>query len=195
MNRLLIHACCGPCLTAPLEILTERFEGEVTVFFYNPNIDTAEEHERRLGALQRYVTERYGTRIAVIASSYDPVPFREQVLPLATTGERGERCTLCYALRLRRSFEEARRRDMTHVATTLTVSPHKDRRRIDRIGTAMEDSFKVSYLTGNWDDSRARALCREYGVYRQNYCGCAASAAERDRRRQNTAQEGGARHD
>ncbi len=195
MNRLLIHACCGPCLSAPLEVLAQSFDGEVTVFFYNPNMDTFEEHERRLDALQRYVKGRYGDRIPVESVPYDPSPFQREVAPLAGTGERGERCTVCYALRLRRAFEEACMRGMSHVATTLTVSPHKDRRRIDRIGVAMEKHFGVSYFTGVWDASRSRELSREYGIYRQDYCGCVASAAERDWRRQRSSRAEREKHE
>jgi len=183
MNRLFLHACCGPCLSAPLEVLTDRFDGPISIYFYNPNIEDAQEYERRREALCDYVSRRYGAEIVVEAPPHDPMSFREQVLPLAATGERGERCTVCYALRLRRSFEEASRRGATHVATTLTVSPHKDRKRIDRIGLALEAHYGVAYLTGTWDEPRSREICRDYGIYRQNYCGCRASAAERDARR------------
>jgi|GEM_PF-1283288 len=189
-KHLLIHTCCAPCLSVPLEVLVERFDGAVTAFFYNPNIDTSEEYYRRAEAVADFIGRRYPENVALEVPPYDSSPFEKDVLPLAGTGERGERCTVCYAMRLRHSFEEARRRRMTHVATTLTVSPHKDRKRIDCIGSALEAHYGIAYLTGVWDEKRSRELCCLYGIYRQNYCGCAASAVERDQRRRKGEEHG-----
>ncbi|HOW52867.1 MAG TPA: epoxyqueuosine reductase QueH [bacterium] len=183
MNTLLLHACCAPCLTAPLERLVDKFDGRVTVFFYNPNIDTIAEHDKRLGEVERYLKARYGTTVDLIASTSDRSLFEAQVAPFADTDERGVRCTACYFLRLKRTFEEAKTLGMTHAATTLTVSPHKDARRLNAMGLGLEKRYGPTYLTGMWEYARTLELCREHGIYRQNYCGCASSMRERDERR------------
>ncbi len=192
MNKLLLHACCAPCLTAPLERLVDKFDGPVTVLFYNPNIAPQAEHDKRLGEVERYLKGRYGTAVDLIALPPDREAFDATTAPFADTDERGVRCTVCYFLRLRRTFEEAKARGMTHAATTLTVSPHKDAKRLNSMGLGLEKRYGVSYLTGMWEYARTLELCREYAIYRQNYCGCTASMRERDeRRREHKEKKGG----
>lgn len=188
MNRLLLHACCAPCLTAPLERLVDKFNGPLTVLFYNPNITPQAEHDMRLIEVERYLKRRYGTAVELLALPPDRETFDPAVAPFADTDERGVRCTVCYFLRLKRLFAEAQRLGMTHAATTLTVSPHKDAKRLNAMGLGLEKRYGVTYLTGDWEYGRTLELCREYDIYRQNYCGCAASAGERDARKREKAQ-------
>ena len=193
MKELLLHACCAPCLTAPLERLVDRFDGRVTVLFYNPNITEPAEHDKRLGEVERYLKRRYGATVPLMVLPPDHERFGAMTAPFADTDERGVRCTVCYFLRLRRTFEEAQRLGMTHAATTLTVSPHKDARRLNAMGLGLEKRFGLTYLTGVWEYARTIELCREHGIYRQNYCGCAPSMRERDERRREQKEHKGGR--
>ncbi|HNT28967.1 MAG TPA: epoxyqueuosine reductase QueH [bacterium] len=183
MKSLLLHACCAPCLSAVSDVLYNGFDGKFAVLFYNPNIDTRAEHDRRLREVERYLVARYGKNVELLSGGYEQDRFEREVVPFAATGERGERCTLCYAMRLSRTFEEAAARGMTHAATTLTVSPHKDAARINKMGLALERHHAVRYLSGTWEYRRSFDLCREYAIYRQDYCGCRESATERDQRK------------
>ena len=53
--RLLLHACCAPCSTAVLECLERYFA--ITVFFYNPNLESEAEYSRRAKECQRLLKE------------------------------------------------------------------------------------------------------------------------------------------
>ena len=50
--RLLLQACCCPCSSYCLELLAGVFD--ITVYFYNPNIDDEEEYTKRLNELFRF---------------------------------------------------------------------------------------------------------------------------------------------
>ncbi len=192
---LLLHACCGPCSSYVLEYLCSHFE--ITVLFYNPNIYPAEEYERRLQELlnfyKRFVPAK---NVRVIQAPYDPEEFYTAVgtrenPELAKEPERGERCRRCYELRLRYTYDYACAHNFDYFCTTLSISPFKDADMINEIGAALP--FAVPEMTSGvpepvegvegpkWLPSdfkkkngfkRSLELSAEYGLYRQEYCGC-----------------------
>ena len=176
---LLLHSCCGPCSTAVIERLLDRFE--ITVFFYNPNMSDLEEYERRTKA-QRIVIDRFnqmtddGTEIKYIESPYQPDAFIEAAKGYEDQPEGGKRCTKCFGLRLGETAKLAKAENYEYFATTLTVSPHKNSKLISQIGNALSEQHDIKYLDENFKKKdgfkRSIELSKEFGLYRQDYCGC-----------------------
>ena len=171
--RILLHACCGPCLLEPYDALAA--DAGVDVCYANPNIYPREEYEHRRDTLLAYADE---AGIAVTEIAYEPKRWRDAV---AGAGEdRAARCRACYRLRIGLVAEEAARRGYDAVATTLSVSPHQDPIAIREEGEAACALHGVRFLTTDYRDRYPDATrrSRELGMYRQSYCGCAPSMRE-----------------
>ena len=183
---LLLHACCGPCSSYVLEYLCSHFE--ITVLFYNPNIYPAEEYERRLQELLNFY-KRFvpAENVRVIQAPYDPEEFYTAVgtrenPELAKEPERGERCHRCYELRLRYTYDYAAAHNFDYFCTTLSISPFKDADMINEIGfgpPALRQAQGPQWLPSDFKKKngfkRSLELSSEYGLYRQEYCGCVYS--------------------
>ena len=185
--RLLLHSCCGPCSTAVITRLAQAFR--VAVFYYNPNIDTATEYERRAEA-QRHVIEAFNGGangagnypVYYIEETYDSAPFCDAARGLEAEREGGARCDVCFALRLERAAQKAREICADYFCTTLTASPMKDAAAVNRAGFDAGKALGVKWLWSDFKKEDGYALSlrisRELGLYRQNYCGCAFSKME-----------------
>lgn len=182
--KLLLHSCCGPCSTACIERLAENFD--ITVFYYNPNIDDKEEYELRRDEQIRYIKEKYGTdgRIGFIEGKYDVENFLKFAEPMGDLKEGGARCSLCFEMRLAETAAAAKKNNFDFFATTLTVSPMKNAEIINRIGLDIQESHGVKFLVSDFKKragyQRSIELSKEYGLYRQHYCGCGFSKPEID---------------
>ncbi len=179
---LLLHSCCAPCSTWCLEYLTEYFE--VTDFYYNPNITDAEEYKRRENELLRLIAEQpHKYPVTFIHGDYEPKKYYEAVKGLENCPEGGERCFACYELRLRETARLAKEGDYDYFTTTLTISPLKDAEKLNEIGYRVGKEYGVSFLPSDFKKRggflRSTELSKEYGLYRQNYCGCVFSKRER----------------
>lgn len=181
--RLLLHACCAPCSSATLERLAEHFA--VTILYYNPNIDPPAEYHRRETELERFVRDAgYAARgVSVVELPYDPQEFYDAVRGLETEPERGARCTVCYRLRLARAAQYAAAQGFAWFTTTLSISPVKDPVRLNAIGCELAGQYHLNYLQSEFRKKdgykRSLVLSDQYGLYRQDYCGCAFSRAAR----------------
>ena len=179
--KLLLHACCGPCSSAVLEQLCAHFE--ITVLYYNPNTWPAEEYHRRGEELERFVAAAHPLGVTVIEDRYDPQEFYSAVAGLENEPERGERCTVCYRMRLERAAQYARAHGFNWFTTTLSISPVKDPVRLNTIGCELAQQYGLNYLQSEFRKKdgykRSLALSAEYGLYRQDYCGCIFSKQER----------------
>lgn len=173
-KRLLLHACCGPCAAGVLPAVTPHFD--VTLFYFNPNILPKSEFIKRLDTLKSLLQHFPDVRLIVPEQSEED--FVSLVHGLENLPEGGARCDVCFRLRLNRTAEylAAHRSDFDAFATTLTVSPRKNAPRINAAGQAAAETFGVDYL---FSDFKKRdgyltsvRLCKEYGLYRQHYCGC-----------------------
>ena len=177
---LLLHACCAPCSSATLERLSAHFD--LTILYYNPNIYPPEEYHRREAELERFV-EQAGYHYPVVELPYDPQEFYTAVKGLENEPEKGARCTVCYRLRMRRAAQYARDNGFDWFTTTLSISPHKDAARINAIGQELEAEFGVKHLPSDFKKHngylRSLQLSEQYGLYRQDYCGCEFSARAR----------------
>ncbi len=169
--RLLLHSCCAPCSSACIERLLPYFE--ITVIYYNPNIDTASEHDKRLTE-QEGLCKTLG--IDIISFPHLKEEFLRVVNGYEKEKEGGARCEKCFKLRLEKTAELASEKGYDYFATTLTVSPLKNAGLINKIGIEIAEKLKVKYLPSDFKKQggyqKSIELSKQYGLYRQNYCGC-----------------------
>ena len=175
---LLLHSCCAPCSSYVLEYLSNYFG--ITVFYYNPNIYPDEEYEMRVREQQRFIREFPAKHpIDFIEGAYDKERFYEMARGLETVPEGGQRCVQCYELRLREAGELAKARGFDYFTTTLSISPMKNAEKLNEIGLRLAEELGVAYLCSDFKKrngyKRSTELSREYGMYRQDYCGCVYS--------------------
>ena len=179
--RLLLHACCGPCSSAVLEQLCQYFE--ITVLYYNPNTWPAEEYYRRGEELKKFVAAAHPLGVTVVEDHYDPQEFYTAVKGLENEPEKGARCTVCYRLRLEQAARYAADHGFDWYCTTLSISPMKDPVRLNELGTELGRQYGVPFLPSEFRKKdgykRSLQLSAEYGLYRQDYCGCEFSAKAR----------------
>lgn len=171
---LLLHACCAPCSSASLEYLTKYFD--ITLFFYNPNISSAKEFGKRLDDLKRFTEEcPFARGIKIISPEYNHGEFLNIAAGLETAKEGCERCEKCFRLRLNKTAEQAGALGFEYFATTLTISPLKSAEKINLCGEAAVVG-NVIYLPTDLKKreryKRSIELSKEYGLYRQSFCGC-----------------------
>jgi predicted adenine nucleotide alpha hydrolase (AANH) superfamily ATPase len=179
---LLLHACCAPCSSYVLEYLSRYFS--ITLFFYNPNISSAEEFEKRLNELKRFIEEcQFAKGIKIISPEYDHWEFLNVVTGLEKAKEGGKRCEKCFRLRLNKTAEQAAKLGFEYFATTLTISPLKNAEKINLCGEAAVIG-NVIYLPTDLKKreryKRSIELSRKYGLYRQSFCGCEFSKSVQD---------------
>ncbi|MBR5738663.1 MAG: epoxyqueuosine reductase QueH [Lachnospiraceae bacterium] len=172
---LLLHVCCAPCSSYVLEYLSEFFE--ITVYYYNPNIAPKEEYELRASEVERLVREQpHRHPVHVLTEAYGADVFYQAVRGLEKEKEGGARCEVCFRLRLMKSAETAKVRGFDYFTTTLTISPLKNADLLNRVGEEAGKAFGVAFLPSDFKKKggyqRSIELSREYGLYRQNYCGC-----------------------
>lgn len=188
-KRLFLHSCCAPCSSYVLFYLRMFFE--ITVFYYNPNITQQEEYEKRAAEQRRLIAvlneERAGFPIHVQEGPYEPEIFLKASRGLERCPEGGKRCERCFALRLQETARQAGEQGFDYFTTTLTISPLKNARLLNEIGRQAAQKYNAAFLPSDFkkrDGFRQSAvLSRKYGLYRQDYCGCVFSKAERDERK------------
>lgn len=172
---LLLHSCCAPCSSYVLEYLGQYFN--ITVFYYNPNIFPESEYTKRILEQQTLIGQmRVKYPVSFIAGSYDKDRFYEMAKGLEHVKEGGERCLKCYELRLRESAWIAKSGGFDYFTTTLSISPMKNAARLNEIGLRLKEEYGVNYLISDFKKKngykRSIELSKEYGLYRQDYCGC-----------------------
>ncbi len=179
--RLLLHACCAPCASSVLERLYPHFR--VTLYYFNPNIYPEEEYEKRAGEFPKLLRAAGMEDVELILPAYGPGEFFEAAKGFEAAPEGGERCERCFDLRLSQTAKLAKEGGYDFFCTTLTVSPHKNARSINAIGERLGGEWGVRWLPSDFKKRdgylRSIRLCREYGIYRQCFCGCVYSAGER----------------
>ncbi len=190
--KLLLHACCGPCSSYVIEYLSSIFD--ITIYYYNPNIHPEKEYYRRLEELKKFLTvfpDALKNKVKLVVDDYEPEDFftatnvRNEI-ELQTEPEKGERCRRCYKLRMSRSWQYACKNNFDWFTTTLSISPHKDSQMINEIGIELETKnktlpipSKTRFLVSDFKKKsgylRSTQLSAEYGLWRQDYCGCVFS--------------------
>ncbi len=176
---LLLHACCAPCASAVIGRLAPHFR--LTVFFYNPNFDTEHEYLRRKMAMEQLLEKLPQSEwpVEALFPAYDPAPFLRAAKGKETAPEGSARCDACFELRLAETARMAAQQGFEWMCTTLTVSPHKNAERINAIGAAQAEAQGLRFLPADFKKKGGFAesirLSAQFGLYRQNYCGCAYS--------------------
>jgi hypothetical protein len=179
--RLFLHACCAPCSSYVLEYLSNYFS--ITVFFYNPNIAPEEEYRKRVAEIRRMIDAmEFVHPVTLIEGDYHPEVFYEMAKGLEDVPEGGERCFRCYRLRLEEAARLAAEGNYDYFTTTLTISPLKNAAKLNEIGEELSEIYAVPHLPSDFKKKngykRSIELSAEYGLYRQNYCGCVFSRRE-----------------
>lgn len=171
-TTLLLHSCCAPCSSACLERLKDFFT--ITVLYYNPNIDDEKEYEKRKAEQIRFLKETGWADI--LDCDHDKGAFEKMALGLENEPERGKRCYGCYRLRLEKTAQTAKENGFDYFATTLTLSPHKNAEWLNELGEVAGKKYGVAYLYTDFKKKggylRSIKLSEEYGLYRQDFCGC-----------------------
>ncbi len=173
--KLLLHCCCAPCSSAVIERIKEFFD--ITFYYYNPNIYPAQEY-----SLREEEFKKLG--VNVVVEKYDHNEFLNVVKGKESEKEGGVRCQICIAQRLNKTFEFAILNNFDVVTTTLSISPHKDAEYINLLGEKLQDKFGIKYLHADFKKQngylRSIQICKELGIYRQDYCGCEFSIPSKE---------------
>lgn len=186
-KKLLLQSCCGPCSSYVLEYLSKYFE--ITVYYYNPNIDTEEEYQKRLKEQMRLIKlMEFTNKVDFKKGKYDRDKFKKIVKGLEHEKEGGIRCFGCYALRMEAAAKLAKLEGFDYFTTTLSVSPYKNANKINEIGKKLEEKYGVKFLSSDFKKrdgyKRSIELSKLYNLYRQNFCGCVYSKLEKEKRDQ-----------
>lgn len=191
--KLLLHSCCAPCSSYVLEYLSNYFY--ITVLYYNPNIYPEDEYYHRAAEQKRFIKE-FPTKYPVtfVEGNFEPERFYETVKGYENIREGGERCFHCYELRLREAAEYAKKLNCDYFTTTLSISPMKNAAKLNEIGGRLAEEYDIRYLYSDFKKrdgyKRSTVISAEYGMYRQDYCGCVFSKREREeQKRERAAQE------
>ena len=171
--KLLLHCCCAPCSSAVIERIANYFD--ITYFYFNPNIYPESEYNRRKEEFSKL-------NINITSIEYDHNDFLRKVKGLEQEKEGSNRCRVCIAYRMEKAFEYAKNKGFDLVTTTLSISPHKDVEFINKTGESLETQFNIKYLHADFKKQngylRSIQICKEKGIYRQNYCGCEFSKSD-----------------
>ena len=179
---LLLHACCAPCSSYVLEYLSRYFA--IRLLFYDPNIFPPDEYHRRAEELERLIEEMpMQNPVELLPARDEPREFYDAVRGLEHIPEGGERCFACFRLRLAEAARTAAALGADYFTTTLTISPLKNADKLNEIGEQTAAEYGVRFLPSDFKKrdgyKRSTELSREYGLYRQDYCGCEFSWRER----------------
>lgn len=175
---LLLHSCCAPCSSYVIEYMSQYFD--VAVFYYNPNISDNDEYRKRVEEQKRFIGEfPAANKVSFIEGDYEPDVYFKNVKGLEKCEEGGERCFVCYKMRLEKTAKLAKELKFDYFTTTLTISPLKKSAKLNEIGVGLAEKYGVEYLLSDFKKKegykRSIELSNEYGLYRQNYCGCVFS--------------------
>ena len=190
--KLLLHSCCAPCSSHVISVLTNYFD--ITILYYNPNIEPFEEYEKRKQEEIRFI-EQYPNKnkLDIIDCDYDNILFEKMSEGLEQEKEGGARCVKCYHLRLDKTASMASELNYDYFATTLTVSPLKNSEKLNTIGKFLETKYNIKYLVSDFKKKEGYKhsieLAKEYDLYRQDYCGCIYSKQQRELEKQNKTEQ------
>ena len=185
--NLLLHSCCAPCSSHVIDTLTKYFN--ITILYYNPNIEPYTEYEKRKQEEIRFIKEYPNiNKLDIIDCDYDNDKYKEMAKGLEKEPERGARCIKCYYLRMDYTAKKAKELNYDYFGTTLTVSPYKDSNKLNEIGSILEKKYDIKYLYSDFKKNNGYKhsieLSKQYNLYRQDYCGCIYSKQEKELREQ-----------
>ncbi|MBQ8193242.1 MAG: epoxyqueuosine reductase QueH [Bacilli bacterium] len=180
-KKILLHSCCGPCSSYVISYLTNYFD--ITIFYYNPNIYPYEEYlkrkEEQIKLIKAVDTKN---NVDIIDCDYDNDLFDKKIKGLENEPERGNRCRVCYRMRMEKTAITAKENNYDYFGTTLSVSPYKNSNWINEFGKELEEIYHIKWLYSDFKKKdgykKSILLSQKYNLYRQNYCGCIYSRPE-----------------
>ncbi len=188
--KLLLHSCCAPCSSHVLSLLVPFFD--ITIFYSNDNIFPEQEYYARLEEVKRFC-EEFDPSIQVLYDEYKCEDYYLCVKGLENLGEKSMRCYECYSLRMEKTAKKAKEKGFDFFTTTLSISPHKNDKWINKIGYQLEKKYNIKYLYSNFKKENGYKhsieMSKEYHLYRQDYCGCVFSLEERRKKNDRVAEE------
>ena len=171
MKKLLLHVCCAPCSTHVIEVLRQNYD--LTLFFYNPNVEPLNEYEQRLITAEEFAKK---LNLPMIVGDYDSIEWHNAVKGHEHDEEGGERCEICFRYRLEKTAQLAKEKGFSIFTTTLTVSPFKNPEIINKIGKELAEKYKIEFLEADFKKDNGYMhsiqLSKEHNLFRQHYCGC-----------------------
>jgi len=172
--KLLLHSCCGPCSSYVITYLKDYFD--ITILYYNPNIEPIDEYEKRKNEQIKLIKELCIPNLTLQDVAYENEVYRDCIKGYETELEGGSRCHICYELRLDKTAEIAKENKYEYFGTTLTVSPYKNAQILNKIGENLSEKYGVNWLYSDFKKKdgykKSIELSKEYNLYRQDYCGC-----------------------
>ncbi len=186
---ILLHSCCGPCSSSVLELLSKYFD--VTVLWYNPNLYPEAEYDKRLETQEQLIDAiaKDGVQAKLLVEPWRSEDYFSRIKGLENEPEEGKRCLECFKIRLDETARIASECGFEWFCTTLTVSSRKDAVAINAIGREAEAKYGVKWLPSEFKkregNHRSIILSEKYGLYRQEYCGCVFSLANREKHDEN----------
>ncbi len=182
-KTLLLHACCAPCSSYVLEYLSKYFD--ITIYYYNPNIDEKEEFDKRVEEVQRLLEEApFAKNVKLVVGPYEREEYKEYTKGLEDEKEGGKRCMKCYYMRLLKACLYAKENNFDYFTTTLSISPYKNAYALNNMGKLLSKKYGINYLYSDFKKKngykRSIELSHIYKLYRQDYCGCNNSKIERE---------------
>lgn len=174
-KRLLLHSCCGPCSSYVISYLTKYFD--ITIFYYNPNIYPYDEYLKRKEEQIKLIDKisKVNT-VDILDCDYDNDKYNFIIKGLENEPERGNRCKVCYLMRMEETAKTASNNGYDFFCTTLSVSPYKNSDWINQYGKELEEKYEVSWFYSDFKKKdgykNSILLSNKYDLYRQNYCGC-----------------------
>ena len=180
-KKLLLHSCCAPCSSHVITFLTKYFD--ITILYYNPNISPKKEYDKRKEEQIRLINEIDKiNNVNIIDCDYDNDIYESLIKGYEDCPERGDRCTICFNLRLEKTAKLASELNYDYFCSTLSVSPYKNSKLINEIGETLSQKYKVKWLYSDFKKNdgykKSIELSHKYDLYRQNYCGCKYSIRE-----------------
>ena len=174
-KKILLHSCCAPCSSHVISVLTNY--ADITILYYNPNISPKSEYDKRKEEQIRLIKEiQKNHNVDIIDCDYDNDIYESLVKGYEDCPERGDRCTICFNLRLEKTAKMAKLLGYDYFCSTLTVSPYKNSKLLNEIGEKLAEKYDVKWLHSDFKKENGYKhsieLSKEYNLYRQDYCGC-----------------------
>ena len=174
-KKLLLHSCCGPCSSYVISYLTNYFD--ITILYYNPNIYPYDEYLKRKQEQIKLINEiDCSNNLDIMDCDYDNDLYEKCIIGLENETERGNRCMVCYNLRMEKTAKMAKECNYDYFCTTLSVSPYKNSEWINKIGEKLQNKYNINWLYSDFKKKdgykQSISLSKKYNLYRQDYCGC-----------------------
>ena len=174
-KKLLLHSCCGPCSSYVISYLTNYFD--ITILYYNPNIYPYDEYLKRKQEQIKLINEiDCSNNLDIMDCDYDNDLYEKCIIGLENEHERGNRCMVCYNLRMEKTAKMAKECNYDYFCTTLSVSPYKNSEWINKIGEKLQNKYNINWLYSDFKKKdgykQSILLSKKYNLYRQDYCGC-----------------------